>query len=143
VAIYLDELITEHYESLVDQITKDAIRQIPSYGQAPLRLTIERVERWLKTLAASIEQNDPAILEHYLAAVAEERKEEGYPIGELHAIIQITDQHLRDLIPGACADEVECNANLAVLGAVMDATRMVLSVTYILSAKERPSQEVL
>lgn len=138
-AIFLDELINEHQESLVDQITKDAIRQIPSYGKAPLQLTIERVERWLKALAASIERNNPEILEHYLAAVAEERKEEGYPIGELHAIVTITEQHLRDLMPSACTDEVECNANLAVLGAVIDATRMVLSVTYILSAKEKPS----
>jgi hypothetical protein len=134
-AIFLDELINEHQESLVDKITKDAIRQIPSYGKAPLQLTIERVERWLQTLAASIEQNSPEILEHYLAAIAEERKEEGYPVGELHAIVNITEQHLRDLMPVACTDEVECNANLALLDAVMGATRMALSVTYMLSAK--------
>lgn len=139
-AIYLDELITEHFDSLVDGIVKDAIRQIPSYAQAPLQVTIDRVEQWLQTLARSIEQNDPDILEHHLAAVAEERRDEGYPIGELHAIVQITEQHLLDLIPSACADEVECNANLAVLGAVMDAARMILSVTYILNAgKQAPS----
>ena len=138
-AIFLDELINEHQESLVDKIVKDAIRQISSYAKAPLQLTIGRVERWLKTLAASIEQNNPEILEHYLAAVAEERKEEGYPIGELHAIVSITEQRLRELMPSACTDEVECNANLVLLDAVMDATRMVLSVTYILSAKEKPS----
>jgi type II secretory pathway component PulK len=136
-AIYLDELIAENNDSLVDGIVKDAVRQIPSYRQAPLPLTIDRVEQWLQTLAGSIEQNDPPILEHYLVAVAEERKEEGYPIGELHAIVEITEQHLRRLIPTACADEVECNANLAVLAAVMDAARMILSVTYILTARKQ------
>jgi hypothetical protein len=137
--IFLDELINEHRESLVDNIVKDAVLQIPSYAQAPVQLTIERVERWLKTLASSIEQNDPSILERYLASIGEERKEEGYPIGELHAIVTITEQHLRELMPSACADEVECNANLALLDAVMDAARMVLSVTYILNARKPAS----
>lgn len=133
-ATSLDKLIVENQESLVDQIVKDAIRQIPSYGRAPLQLTIERVEQWLRTLAASIERNDPHILEHYLAAIAVERQEEGYPIGELHAIVRITEQHLRDVVVSSSSDEIERNALNALLEAVMGAARMVLSVTYVLSA---------
>jgi hypothetical protein len=137
-AVFLDELINEHLESLVDKITKDAIRQIPSYASAPLQLTIGRVERWLKALATSIEQNNPEMLEHYLTTIGEERRAQGYPIGELHAVVQITLQHLRDLVPDVCTDDAECTANLALLDAVMDATQMALSVTYILSARKSP-----
>ena len=61
--ITLDNLIVENREALVDSIVKDAIGQIPSYGQAPLRRTIERVERWLDTLAVSIEQIVPDMVE--------------------------------------------------------------------------------
>jgi hypothetical protein len=136
----LDKLIVENQELLVDRIVKDAVRQIPTYSQAPLKLTMGRVERWLGTLATSIKQNDPQILDQYLTAVAVERREEGYPIGELHAIVEITERHLRDLVTGACADQVECNALLALLGAVMDAARMVMSVTYVLSAGRKPSE---
>jgi len=67
----LYELIATHRESLVDGIAKDAIRQIPSYAEAPLRLTMERVERWLQTLADSIAQNMPATLAQYLTTIGE------------------------------------------------------------------------
>ena len=138
-ATSLDKLIVENQESLVDLIVKDAIRQIPSYGRASLQLTMERVERWLKTLAASIEQNDPHILEHYLTAIAVERQEEGYPIGELHAIVRVTEQYLRDLVVSSSSAEIEQNALNALLEAVMGAARMVLSVTYVLSAAGKGS----
>jgi hypothetical protein len=88
-AITLDEVIVKNRELLVDWVVKDAIRQIPSYGQAPLRQTIERAERWLDTLATSVEQNDPDVLESCLVGVAGERRREGYAIMELHGIVQI------------------------------------------------------
>ena len=134
-AVSLDELIIERRESLVDGIVKDAIRQIPAYGQAPLQQTIERVERWLDVLAASIDRNDPDILERYLVGIAAERKREGYAILELHAIVHITEQHVQALIQEAVADEVQRNGLVALLDAVTDAARMVLSVRYILAAK--------
>ena len=134
----LDKLITEHWNTLVDQITKDSIRRIPSYTEAPLRLTIERIERALRVLGESIAQNEPPILAQHLMAVAEERKEEGYPIGDLHIVIQIFERHLGDLIDQTVADPVEQTGQRALLRAVMDSARMTLSVTYILSkaAKE-------
>jgi hypothetical protein len=135
--ITLDELIIENRELLVDCVVKDAIGQIPSYGQAPLRLTIERVERWLDTLAASIEQNDPDILEKYLVGVAGERRREGYAIMELHGIVHITERHLQELILTSGADEIEQNALRALLDAVTDAARMVLSVRYLLGVENR------
>jgi hypothetical protein len=131
--VSLDELIVKNRESLVDRIVKDAIGQIPSYAKAPLRVTIDRVERALDALAESIQQNDPDILEQHLVAVAAERHREGYAILELHAIVHIIERHLRDDIGQACSDEVECNALLALLDAVMGAARMVLSVRYLLS----------
>jgi hypothetical protein len=136
-AVSLDELIVEHRASLVDGIVKDAIRQIPSYGRAPLRVTIERVERFLQALADSVAQNEPDILEGYLVAVAKERKQEGYAILELHSIVHITEAHLRDAVQRTVADEVQRNGLLAVLEAVVGAARMVLSVQYALSAQRR------
>lgn len=141
--ISLDKLVIENMESLVDVISKDAIRQIPSYGKAPLQQTIERVEIWLKVLASSIQQNKPELLEQYLVAVALERQEEGYAIGELHAIAQITENYLRDLINNQTINEVELNALNALLEAVIGAARMVLSVNYVLIAGSKSSAPCL
>lgn len=133
--VSLDELIVEHRESLVDGIAKDAIRQITSYERAPLRQTVERVERFLGAMAESVARNDPDVLERYLVGVAQERKEEGYAIMELHAIVHIAEAHIRTTIQSAVTDEVERNALSALLDAVTDAARMVLSVRYVLSAQ--------
>ena len=135
--VSLDELIVEHRESLVDGIVKDAIRQISSYGRAPLRQTIERVERFLEALVDSMASNDPDLLEQYLVSVAQERQQEGVAIMELHAIVHITEEHLRATVRSAVPDEVERNGLLALLQAVMDAARMVLSVRYLLDAGSR------
>lgn len=139
--ITLDGLITENRELLVDRVVKDAIGQIPSYGQAPLRLTIERVECWLDKLAESVEQNNPDILENYLVSVARERQREGYAIMELHGIVHITERHLKHLIRSSGADEIEENALRALLDAVTDAARMVLSVRYLLHLGNRQGSE--
>jgi hypothetical protein len=137
-AASLDELIIKHRESLVDRIVKDAILQIPSYREAPLRRTIERIDGALMMLAESIEKNDPDILERHLMAVADERRAERYTIGELHSVIHIIERHVSDLIRVACPDETECNALLALLDAAMDASQMVLSVRYLLSSRKTP-----
>ena len=139
--VSLDELIVQDWESLMDSITKDAIRQIPSYAQAPIRLTIERVERWLKTLSDSVAQNNPQLLAEYLAAVGEERKEEGYPIGDLQTIVHVTERHLGELIAQSYPDPVERAGQTALLQAIMESARMTLSVSYILSVAARESQE--
>lgn len=136
-AISLDELIIVHRESLVDGIVKDAIRQISAYGRAPLRQTIERIECFLDALVNSIARNDPDLLERYLVSVAQERRQEGVAIMELHAIVHITEEHLRATVWSAVPDEVERNGLLALLQAVMDAARMVLSVRYLLDAGNR------
>jgi hypothetical protein len=136
----LGDLIAEYQNLLVDSITKDAIRQIPSYADAPLQLTLERVERWLKTLSDSILQNDPHVLSQYLMGVGEERQAEGYPISELHAIVRCTEHHLRHLIAREYPDPVERNGQTALLAAVMDSARMTLSVAYILSVAGRHSR---
>jgi hypothetical protein len=134
--VSLDQLIAKHHESLVDGIVKDAIRQIPAYGQAPLQQTIDRVERLLDALAESVARNDPDVLEEYLIGVAQERKREGYAIVELHAIVQLTEEHLQVAIQDDVSDDVQRNGLLALLQAVMDAARMVLSVRYVLSARQ-------
>lgn len=135
--VTLDRLIVENRESLVDDIVKDAIRQIPAYGQAPLRQTIDRVERFLDALVASIAHDDPDLLEQYLVGVAQERKQQGIAIMELHAIVDIAEKHLRATVQSAVSDNVERNGLLALLEAVMDAARMVLSVRYLLDAGGR------
>jgi hypothetical protein len=132
--VSLDTLIAENRELLVDLIVKDAVRQIPSYADAPLRLTIDRVERALDALAGSIRENDPTLLESHLKTVGGERRKEGYAVGELHSIVQIIERHLRALILGSDSPESDQNALLALLDAVMGAARMVLSVTYIVAA---------
>ena len=131
----LTDLIEENLESLVDGITKDAIRQIPSYGKAPIKLTMARMERLLKVLVESIRRNNPNVLEQYLMGIAEERREHAYPIGELHAILEIAERHLHDLVVQSAANEVERNAWLALADATMDSARMILSKTYLLLAK--------
>ncbi len=133
-AVSLDKLIMTNRPTLVDGITKDAIRQIPSYGKPLLGQTVERVERWLDALAKSIGQNDPHILEQHLTAVANERRQEGFAVSELHAIVEITEQQLQEIIARSGGSEVEQNALSALLRAVMDAARMILSVTYVLMA---------
>jgi AcrR family transcriptional regulator len=135
-AVSLDELIVEQRESLVDGIVKDAIRQIAAYDRAPLRQTVERVERFLDALVESVARNDPDVLERYLVGVAQERKREGYAIMELHAIVHLAEEHLQVAIQSNVTDEVERNGLLALLDAVMGAARMVLSVRYLLSAQQ-------
>jgi hypothetical protein len=132
----LDKLIIEHRDLLVDSIAKDAVRQIPSYGQAPLRWTIQRVENWLDALADSIAQNEPDVLERHLVAVSGERRQEGFAIIELHSMVRITEERLQDLIERSVVDGIERNGLLALLAAVMGAARMVLSVRYMLDATE-------
>jgi hypothetical protein len=135
----LDQLIVEHQEALVDRIVKDAILQIPSYQEAPLRQTMDRIDQALRVVADSIKKNDPDIIEAHLMAVADERQSERYTIGELHAVVQIIERQVSDLIRAACSDETECTALLALLEAVMDAAQMVLSVRYLLSSGRTPS----
>ncbi len=95
------------------------------------------MERLLEILAESIRRNNPNILEQYLVGIAEERREHAYPIGELHAIFDITEQHLQDLVVQATPDEVERNAWLALVDATMASARMILSKTYLLLAGSR------
>jgi hypothetical protein len=128
----LDRLIVQHRDRLVDQITKDAIRQIPSYGNAPLRQTIERVEQFLQVLVKSIAQNDPDILEQHLVAVASERRAEGYALMELHSIVYLTEERVLGLIERSTIEGIDRNALTALLQAVMGAARMVLTVRYML-----------
>lgn len=128
----LDKLILENLEDLIDRITKDAVRFIPSYRDAPLRITAKRVEVWLRVLATSLHENDPQILEKYLVTIAHERYAEGYQVTELHSIVQLTDQHLRDYIELIAIEPTTRNALTALCEAVMDAARMVVSVTYVL-----------
>ena len=135
-AISLDGLIVENQESLVDRIVKDAIGQIPSYAAAPLQTTIARVEQALTAVADSIRKNDPGILEQHLVQIAAARRQEGYAILELHAIVHIMERHLRRDVERAVGDEVERNALLALLEAVMNAARMVLSARYVLAAQK-------
>jgi hypothetical protein len=135
VAVTLVELIEENLDPLVDGITKDAIRQIPSYSKAPIRLTMARVEHLLRVLADSMRRNNPNVLERYLMSIGEERHERAYPIGELHAILEIMEEHLRDLVVQSTAHEVEQNAQLALVDATMASARMILSKTYLLLAK--------
>ena len=97
--------------------------------------TLDRVERLLGVLVESIRRNNPNVLEQYLMDIGEERREGAYPIGELHAILEIMEQHLRDLVMLATAQEVERNAQLALVEATMASARMILSKTYLLLAK--------
>ncbi|MGD8397672.1 MAG: hypothetical protein PVG11_02330 [Anaerolineae bacterium] len=50
------------------------------------------------------------------------------------AIVHIIERHLHAEIVRACPSEVECNAQLALLEAVMGAARMVPSVRYVVKA---------
>ncbi|HZD57571.1 MAG TPA: hypothetical protein VE136_12640 [Anaerolineales bacterium] len=128
----LDQLIRENLEGLADHITKDAVRLIPSYREAPLRITTERVENWLRMLAASLHENDPQVLERYIVTIAHERYTQGYQVTELHNIVQLTEQHLREYIDQSAVAPLERNALIALCEAAMDAARMVISVTYVL-----------
>jgi hypothetical protein len=130
----LDHLIRENLEDLADSITKDAVRQIPSYREAPLRTTVERIENWLRVLATSLHENDPQVLEKYIVTTAHERYSEGYQVTELHNIVQLTDQYLREYINQSEVEPLERNALIALCEAAMDAARMVISVTYVLIA---------
>jgi hypothetical protein len=132
-------LISEQLEALSDGITKDAIREIPSYGAAPLKVTSERVERWLKILSESIRRNEPQLLADYLSTVALQRQEEGYAIKDLHAIVFITERHLLTFIDRLTDDPVVRSGERALLNAVMDSARMVLGVAYILSKADTSS----
>ncbi|MCX6032629.1 MAG: hypothetical protein NT169_25495 [Chloroflexi bacterium] len=133
-AVSLDELITNHWDELVDNVAKDAICQISAYHAAPIRVTVGRMERWLKALGDSIRQNDPQIMAGFLAAVGDERKEAGYSAEEMQAIMNITDRHLRDLVVRKFTDPIEQAGQLALLDAVIGSARMVLSVSYVRDA---------
>lgn len=72
--------------------------------------------------------------------VADERREEGYVVSELHAIIYITEHHVRQAIGRETSDTIERNGLLALLDAVMGAARMVLSVRYIIGGRNDLAQ---
>lgn len=127
----LDELIRDNWQTLSDGIIKDAIREIPAYNKAPVRSTTVRVTKWLDVLAESIARNKPETLAGYLSSISIQRREEGYEIKDLHAMVYITERHLAKLIENLVVDPVERNGQLALLNAVMDSARMVLSVAYI------------
>ncbi len=131
----LESLIIKNQERLADAIVKDAVRQIPAYQAVTLRQTIDRVDLWLATLAASLTQNNPKILAGYLVTVARERYGEGFSIGELHMLVEITETRLRELISAGCQDQVHCNALQALLQAVMGAARMTISAAILLREK--------
>ena len=131
----LVELIEENLEWLVDEITKDAIRQIPMYAKAPIRQTMGRMERLLKILADSVRHNDPSIMEQFLEGVAEQRHDGAYPIGELHAVLDSTERHLHDLVTRSAVDEMERNAQNALVRAIVDSAHMVCSKAYLLLAQ--------
>jgi hypothetical protein len=133
-SVSLADLIENNLEWLVDEVAKDAIRQIPSYGKAPIKLTMARMERLLKILAESVRRNNPNIMEQFLEGVAVERHERAYPIGELHAILDSVERHLSDLVKQSTSDKVERNAQLALVDAIMDSARMVFSKAYLLIA---------
>jgi len=133
--VNLTELVENNLEALVDGITKDAIRRIPSYGKAPIKLTLARVERLLRILQDSVRYNDPNILLQFLERVAEERRQRAYPIGELHAILDITEEHLQNLVEQSTGDALELNAQRALVDAIMDSARMVFSKAYLLLAE--------
>ena len=128
---HLTDLISQHYDALVDEITKDAIRQIGAYGDAPLRQTVQRIERSIKALADSIRLNEPEILKAHVTAVAAERQKEGYSAAELHAVIHIMKQHLQELVANTYDDEVERTGYLALIDAIMESARMIVSVAYL------------
>lgn len=129
--IHLTNLISEHYDSLVDEITKDAIRQVTAYGDAPLRQTVERIERSIKALADSIRLNDPDILKQHVTAVAAERQKEGYSAAELHAVIHIMKQHVQNLIAKTYDDETERTGYLALTDIIMETARMIVNTSYL------------
>ena len=68
--------------------------------------------------------------------VSEARRSEGYAIGELHAIVGITEAHLQNTILRIVSSEVDQNGLLALLQAVMGAARMTISVRYVMSGGE-------
>ena len=133
----LVELIEENLEWLVDEITKDAIRQITMYAKAPIRQTMGRMERLLGILAESVRRNNPDIMEQFLEGVAEQRHDGAYPIGELHAILDSTERHLHDLVAQSAVDQMERNAQNALMRAIIDSAHMVCSKAYLLLAQSK------
>lgn len=133
----LTDLINEHYDELVDEITKDAIRQLEHYGDAPLRLTAERMEQAIRATVDSIRLNEPDILKKHVTAVAAERQEEGYTAADLHAIIQIMKQHIQDLVTKTYDNETECTGYLALTDIIMETARMFVSVAYLPEAEKK------
>ncbi len=133
----LVELIEENLEWLVDEITKDAIRQIPTYGRAPIKQTMGRMERLLRILAESVRQNNPEIMEQFLEGVAEQRHDGAYPIGERHAILDSTERHLHDLVAQSTNEQMERNAQNALVRAIIDSAHMVFSKAYLLLAQSK------
>jgi len=131
----LVEIIEGNLEMLVDGITKEAIQRIPSYEKAPIKQTLIRMERLIEVLVESMRRNDPSILEQYLMGIAEQRREQAYRVGELHAILDIMERHLRDLVVQTTPDEVERNAHLALADATIASARMILSKAYLLLAQ--------
>jgi hypothetical protein len=131
----LVDLIESNVGWLVDEITKDAIRQVPLYGKAPIRQTMARTEMLLNILAESVRRKRPALLEQFLEGVAEERFDRGYPIAELHSILDITEKHIHDLIAQPAAGEMERAAQDAALRAVIDSAHMAFSKAYMQQAK--------
>ncbi len=92
------------------------------------------MKRLLEILAESIRRNNPNLMEQYVTGIAEERREHKYPIGELHAILDIVERHLHDLVVQSTDQEVERNGLLALVDAAVDSARMVFSKSYVLLA---------
>ena len=131
----LVDLIEQNMDWLVDEITKDAIRQVPTYGRVPIKQTMGRMERLLGILADSVRRDNPDIMEQFLEGVAEQRHDGAYPIGELHAILDSTERHLHDLVAQSVVGQMERNAQNALVRAIIDSAHMVFSKAYLLLAQ--------
>jgi hypothetical protein len=72
------------------------------------------------------------VLEEFVMGVADGRHREGYAVDELHTIVHLPESRLREIIRQDISDQVDQNALLALLEAVMGAARMVISVNFIM-----------
>jgi len=80
-------------------LPKDPSGRFHPTARRPIKLTMARVEAPAQGARRSIRrQTTQTSLNNYLAGHWRGARERAYPIGELHAVLEIVEQHLRDLL---------------------------------------------
>jgi rsbT co-antagonist protein RsbR len=102
------ELLGQYREATVRRVA-EAVKERagPTYASVSLDVLIPRMEAVYAALRGAVAQDDPAILEEFVAESVRQRVEERYVLQEIQELISILRETVLELIHAAYREDVE------------------------------------